>query len=153
MIFAIVTNEDRNAVSREFFSSKKIPQKNMCHAERWQVLAREMMPGDVVWVIDVKRFGSVESFWNFYQMCIKKGVSLKILANPHLNYSREKRLRSSYKNLIIFMMNVEKKIAGDICKAFKNVNVAEVQRYAGVISINILGEIFSTEGILSRSSL
>ena len=152
MVYSVVSSEDKNAISMEFFSSKKIPLRNMHSVGSLNVLAEQLVLGDVVWVVDVNRFGSVITFWNFYQVCKQKGVSIKFLANPYLNYSKDKRLKSSYEKLIVYMISIEQKIANDICRAFNDVNVTEVQRYAGCISVNILGQIFSTDGILKRTS-
>lgn len=152
MVYSVVSSEDKNAVSMEFFSSKKIPLRNMHSVGSLNVLAEQLVLGDVVWVVDVNRFGSVITYWNFYQICKQKGVSIKFLANPYLNYAKDKRLKGSYEKLIVYMISIEQKIATDICRAFNDVNVAEVQRYAGCISVNILGQIFSTDGILKRTS-
>ncbi len=152
MIYAVVSNDDKNAVSMEFFSSKKIPLRNMHSVGSLNVLAEQLVLGDVVWVVDVNRFGSVITYWNFYQICKQKGVSIKFLANPYLNYAKDKRLKGSYEKLIVYMISVEQKITNDICRAFNDVNVTEVQRYSGCISVNILGQIFSTDGILKRTS-
>lgn len=152
MVYAMVSDADNGAVSYEFFGSKKVPVENICRIEQLGSLAQVIKQGDTVWVVDVNRFGSVGVFWNFYQMCKSKRVSLKFLATPYLNYQPGKEWKSSYEKIVMYLLQVEKKMAGDICRSIKGVNPVFMQNYAGYIAVNVLGQIFCIDGVMNRSS-
>lgn len=151
MTYAIVTEVDMNALAMQFFQSKKIPEKNLCPMNNVKGLVQVLAQGDTVWVLDVDRFGSVIVFWEFYQICRQKGVTVKFLANPYLNTGDGKKLKVSQEKFIQYLISVEHKIYADICRAFRNADATEVQKYAGHIAVNTLAEVFSTEGILKRN--
>lgn len=152
MVYAIITEADRTPLAMQFFQSKKVPEQNLCPFNQLNGLAQRLGKGDVVWVLDVDRFGSVILFWDFYQFCRQRGVILRFFANPYLNTGEGKKLKSSQEKFIDFLICVERKIYADICRAFKNVDTSEVKRYAGHIAVNTLAEVFSTEGIMKRTA-
>lgn len=152
MNYAVVSDADRNAVSMEFLGSKKVPEQNMCNAANLGRMAQDMVKGDTVWTVDVNRFGSVITFWNFYQACKRKGVTFKSLANPYLNYQPDKGWKGSYEKIIGYLIRVEQKMYNDICRACRGLNQIDVQNYAGCVTINILGQIFCTDGLMKRTS-
>jgi len=152
MVYAVITEVDKNALAMQFFQSKKIPEQNLYPMSNLGGLVRVLSPGDTVWILDVDRFGSVALYWNFYQVCRQRGVVLKFLANPYLNMGHDKKMKKNQEEFIGYLISLEKKISADICRAFRDADVAEVQKYAGHIGVNTLAEVFSTKGIMNRTT-
>lgn len=152
MVYALVTEVDKNALAMQFLRSKNIPEQNVCLMSNVNGLNSILSQGDTVWVLDVDRFGSVILFWNFYQVCKKKGVAIKFLANPYLNCGGGKELKSNHEKFIKFLMSVEHKMYSDLSRVLRNADDSEIQIYAGHIAINMLAEVFCTEGIMKRTS-
>lgn len=152
MVYAVISEVDKNALAMQFLQSKRIPEQNLCPMSNLNGLVRILSRGDTVWVLDVDRFGSVILFWEFYQVCRQRGVMLKFFANPYLNLGQDGKLKSSCEKFIYYLISLEKKLSADICGTFKNIDASKVQRYAGHIVVNTLAEVFCTEGIMKRTS-
>lgn len=152
MVYAVVTEADKNAFAMQFFQSKKIPKQHLYPMSNLSGLVQVLSQGDTVWVLDVDRFGSVTLYWNFYQVCRQRGVMLKFWANPYLNIGNDKKMKKNQEEFIGFLIRLEQKISTDICRAFRDANVPEVQKYIGYIEVNTLAEVFSTKGIMNRTA-
>ena len=77
MVYGIISVKDSNT-SLAFFKSKKVSQGNLVTADKLQQLANVITAGDVVHVVSVNRFPSVNAFVMFAGIILKTGASMKI---------------------------------------------------------------------------
>lgn len=92
MMYAVISEKD-NQTSFAYFKSKKIPQANFISVSNLQKLIQVLSAGDMVHVVSVDRFPSVETFINFVTMLFKMDVSMKILKQPYLDIVNGKRYK------------------------------------------------------------
>lgn len=83
MVYGIISAKD-NQTSLAYFKSKKVPQGNLVTADRLQQLANVLTAGDVIHVVSVDRFPSVNAFVIFAGIVLKTGASIKILEMVHI---------------------------------------------------------------------
>lgn len=78
MVYGIISAKD-NQISFAFFKSKKVSQGNLVTADRLKQLVAVLSACDVIHVVSVDRFPSVNAFVAFVGMVLKTGASMKIL--------------------------------------------------------------------------
>ena len=76
MVYGIISVKDKQT-SIAFFKSKKVSQNNLVTADRLKELANILSAGDVVHVVSVDRFLSVNDFVIFAGMVLRSGASMK----------------------------------------------------------------------------
>ena len=113
-----------------------------------------MQSGDVVYVVSVNRFFTVSQFVGFGKLCMEKGVSLHLLAQPYLDLGNGKHWKPSVINQMLKMVDIERKAIG---------RMASVQKYSDayweylcrtfeMMNLEVLAHTFSIEGVLKRGS-
>lgn len=94
MIYGIISQKD-NQTSLAYFKSKKISQGNLATSDRLQQLVNVLSAGDVLYVVSVDRFPSVNAFVTFAGIVLKTGASMKILEQPYLDIGNGKHYKAS----------------------------------------------------------
>lgn len=94
MVYGIISVKD-NQTSLSYFKSKKVSQNNLVTADRLKELANILSAGDVVHVVSVDRFPSVNAFVIFAGIVLKTGASMKILEQPYLDIGNGKHYKTS----------------------------------------------------------
>lgn len=150
MIYAIYNALD-NANSFEFISSKKVKQQNIFHIDNLNQLGTQLRSGDIVICVDINRFQSVSVFQNFYYFCIKNGISFSSLAQSYLSFGTGKSLKPSYSSFIVFLACLEVEMIKNIQSLPSSKGTEKsLAMYISSMFINLLGQIFSSEGIIKR---
>lgn len=92
IVYAVISEKDKQ-ISLAYFKSKKIPQANLVSVSKLQQLIQTLSAGDMVHVVNVDRFPSVETFINFVTILFKMDVSMKILEQPYFDVVNGKRYK------------------------------------------------------------
>lgn len=153
MVYGIISQLD-DETTRAFFRNKKVPDANVMYNTQLSSLAQVLKAGDAVFVVSVNRFWAVSQFLQFGKFCMANGVSLHLLAQPYLDISSGKHWKPAFVNQMMQMVDVERRALGSMSKGFRMTNEQwdYVYRCFEVMNLEVLGEIFASDGVLKRGS-
>lgn len=106
MVYGIISEKD-NQRSLAYFKSKKVSQSNLVTSDSLQQLANIITADDVIHVVSVDRFPSVNIFVTFAGIVLKKGASMKILDQPYLDVGNGKHYKVSVEEHLKVLAGLE----------------------------------------------
>ena len=153
MVYGIISAKD-NQTSLAFFKSKKVLQSSLVSADRLQQLTNVLSAGDIIHVVSVDRFPSVNAFVTFADIVLKTGASMKILDQPYLDIGNGKHYKASVEEHLKVLAELESVNVSRLIGALKLTDAGKeyVIRCVTDISIGILAKTYASDGILHRSS-
>lgn len=153
MVYGIISAKD-NQTSLAYFKSKKVSQGNMVTADRFQQVANVLSAGDVIHVVSVDRFPSVNAFVIFAGIVLKTGASMRILEQPYLDIGNGKHYKASIEAHLQVLAGLESANANRLVTALKLTDAGKeyVIRCVTDISLGILAKTYASDGILHRGS-
>ncbi len=153
MVYGIISAKD-NQTSLAFFKSKKVSQRNFVTADKLQQLANVITAGDVIHVVSVDRFQSVNAFVTFAGIVLKTDASMKILEQPYLDIGNGKHYKASVEEYLKELVGLESVNVSRLIGALKLTDAGKeyVIRCVTDISIGILAKTYASDGILHRGS-
>jgi hypothetical protein len=153
MVYRIISAKD-NQTSLAYFKSKKVSQGNLVTADRLRQLVNVLSAGDVVHVVSVDRFPSVNAFVIFAGIVLKTGASMKILDQPYLDIGNGKHYKSSIEEHLKVLVGLESANINRLVSALKLNGAGKeyVIRCVIDISLGILAKTYASDGILHRGS-
>lgn len=153
MVYGIISAKD-NQTSLAYFKSKKVSQGNMVTADRLQQVANVLSAGDVIHVVSVDRFPSVNAFVIFAGIVLKTGASMRILEQPYLDIGNGKHYKASIEAHLQVLAGLESANANRLVTALKLTDAGKeyVIRCVTDISLGILAKTYASDGILHRGS-
>lgn len=153
MVYGIISAKD-NQTSLAYFKSKKISQGNLVTADRLHHLANVLTAGDVVHVVSVNRFSSVNAFVIFAGIVLKTGASMKILDQLYLDIGNGKHYKASVEEHLKVLAGLEGVNINRLASAIKLTDAGKeyVIRCVTDISLGILAKTYASDGILHRGS-
>ena len=153
MVYGIISEKD-NQTSLAYFKSKKVSQGNMVTADRLQQVANVLSAGDVIHVVSVDRFPSVNAFVIFAGIVLKTGASMRILEQPYLDIGNGKHYKASIEAHLQVLAGLESANANRLVTALKLTDAGKeyVIRCVTDISLGILAKTYASDGILHRGS-
>ena len=151
MVYGIISAKDNNT-SLAFFKSKKVSQGNLVTADRLQQLANTLRAGDVVYVVSVDRFPSVNAFVMFAGIILKTGASMKILEQPYLDIGNGRYYKASAEEHLKVLAGLESANVSRLIGALKLTDAGKdyVIHCVTDITIGILAKTYASDGILHR---
>jgi len=153
MVYGIISQLD-DVTTRELFRNKRITEENIVHINLISHLVNVVKSGDVVYVVRVNRFATVSQFMNFGKLCMSKGVSLHILAQPYLNLGNNKHWKPYVIKQMMHMVDVERRAIGRMSTASKYSKEywEYLCRTFEIMNLEVLAHTFSADGVLKRGS-
>lgn len=153
MVYGIISAKD-NQTSLAYFKSKKVSQGNMVTADRLQQVANVLSAGDVIHVVSVDRFPSVNAFVIFAGIILKTGASMRILEQPYLDIGNGKHYKASIEAHLQVLAGVESANANRIVTALKLTDAGKeyVIRCVTDISLGMLAKTYASDGVLRRGN-
>lgn len=153
MVYGVISHLD-DATTKAFFTSKKVAEANVVSSCQLSALVSVLESGDTVFVVSVNRFATVSQFMNFGKFCMSKGVSLHVLAQPYLDIGSGKHWKQSVIRQMMQMVEVERRATGKMAEGFRlSSEMWEyVYRCFEIMNLEVLGQIFSADGVLKRGS-
>ena len=153
MYYGVISHLD-DATTKVFLKSKKVPEANVFFSTQLSPLAQALKAGDVVFVVSVNRFETVSQFMNFGKFCMAHGVSLHVLAQPYLDICNGRHWKPSVIRQMMRMVEVERRATGKMTEGFRMTSEQweYVYRCFEIMNLEVLGQIFSTDGVLKRGS-
>lgn len=153
MVYGIISAKD-NQTSLAYFKSKKVSQGNLVTADRLRQLANVLSAGDVVHVVSVDRFPSVNAFVIFAGIVLKTGASMKILDQPYLDIGNGKHYKASIEEHLKVLVGLESANINRLVSAIKLTDAGKeyVIRCVTDVTIGILAKTYASDGILHRGS-
>ena len=151
MVFGIISQKD-NQTSIAFFKSKKVSQNNLVTADRLKQLGNVITVGDVVHVVSVDRFLSVNDFVIFAGIVLRSGASMKILEQPYLDIGNGKHYKASIEEHLNVLARLESANVSRLLGLMQLTDAGReyVIRCVTDISIGILANTYGSDGILHR---
>lgn len=153
MVYGIISIKD-NQTSLAYFKSKKVSQGNLVTTDRLQQLANVLSAGDVIHVVSVDRFPSVNVFVTFASIVLKTGASMKILDHPYLDIGNGKHYKASIEEHLKVLAGLESANINRLVSAIKLTDAGKeyVIRCVTDISLGILAKTYASDSILHRGS-
>mgnify|MGYP000943480382 CR=1 FL=1 len=153
MVYGIISAKD-NQTSLAYFKSKKVSQGNLVTTDRLQQLANVLTAGDVIHVVSVDRFPSVNAFVIFAGIVLKIGASMKILEQPYLDIGNGKHYKSSIEEHLKVLAGLESANVSRLMGSLKLTDAWKeyVIRCVTDISLGILANTYGSDGILHRGN-
>lgn len=153
MIFGIVSPLD-DTTTYELFRSKRVTKENILHINFISNLVNTLNSGDTVYVVNVNRFFSVAQFLGFGKICMQKGVSLRVIAQPYLDLGNGKQWKPSVMNQMASMVEVERRAIRSMAQSFKYTDEYWnfMCRRFEIMNLEVLAHTFSADGLLKRGS-
>lgn len=153
MVYGIISQKD-NQTSLAYFKSKKVSQGNLVTADRLQQLVNVITAGDVIHVVSVDRFPSVNTFVTFAGIVLKKGASMKILDQPYLDVGNGKHYKTSVEEHLKVLAGLESVNVSRLMASLKLTDAGKeyVIRCVTDITLGILAKTYASDGILHRGS-
>lgn len=151
MNYAIVSEKD-DKTGFAYLKSKKVPDVNVVHVSRLDVLLARVVAGDIIYVISVNRFPSVSRFLAFAEAVLQEGVSLRILEQPYLEVGNGKHFRPAVAEHLRVLVYLERSNAQRLISTF-SFNASGKDYAADCIAditVGILAKTYSSDGILHR---
>ncbi|NMA85227.1 MAG: hypothetical protein GX962_15340 [Epulopiscium sp.] len=153
MVYGIISAKD-NQTSLAYFKSKKVSQGNMVTADRLQQVANVLSAGDVIHVVSVDRFPSVNAFVIFAGIVLKTGASMRILEQPYLDIGNGKHYKASIEAHLQVLAGLESANANRLVTALKLTDAGKeyVIRCVTDISLGMLAKTYASDGVLRRGN-
>ena len=153
MVYGIISAKD-NQTSLAFFKSKKVSQSSLVTTDKLKQLVNVITAGDVIHVVSVDRFPSVNAFVTFADIVLKTGASMKILDQPYLDIGNGKHYKASVEEYLKELVGLESANVSRLIGALKMTDAGKeyVIRCVTDISIGILAKTYASNGILHRGS-
>lgn len=153
MVYGIISAKE-NQTSLAYFKSKKVSQSNLVTADKLHQLANVLTAGDVVHVVSVDRFLSVNTFVGLAGIVLKTGASLKILDQPYLDVGNGKHYKASVEEHLQVLVALESANANRLVSALKLTDAGKeyVIRCVTDVTIGILAKTYASDGIMHRGS-
>ena len=153
MVYGIVSAKD-NQTSLAYFKSKKVSMGNRVSADKLQQLANVLTAGDVIHVVSVERFPSVNAFVIFAGIVLKTGASMRILEQPYLDIGNGKHYKASIEAHLQVLAGLESANANRLVTALKLTDAGKeyVIRCVTDISLGILAKTYASDGVLRRGN-
>lgn len=153
MVYGVVSKLD-DVTSKAVFQSKRIRSNNIYYNSNLNALANQLQSGDVVWVINVNRFINLTQLKAFAEYCQERGVALRFIAQPYLDIGNGRCWKPSFDKLMDGMKKEEQVAKGKMYQGFHMSDEQWRYVYACIesMSLEILSEIFSPDGILKRGN-
>ena len=153
MVYGIISAKD-NQTSLAYFKSKKVSQGNLVTVDRLQQLANVLTAGDVIHVVSVDRFPSVNVFVTFAGIVLKTGASMKILDQSYLDIGNGKHYKASIEEHLKVLVAVESANINRLVSALKLNGAGKeyVIRCVTDVTVGILAKTYASDGILHRGS-
>jgi len=151
MVYGIISQAD-DATTSVYFKSKRVPDANVVHIVQLPSLMQMLKSGDVVFVVSVNRFWSVNQFLQFGKFCMSNGVSLHLLAQPYLDLGNGKHWKQSVMSQMMRMVELERYAKANMTKGYKYSNEywEYLCRTFEIMNLEVLAHTFSTDGVLKR---
>ena len=153
MVFGIISQKD-NQTSIAFFKSKKVSSSNLVTADRLKKLGNVITAGDVVHVVSVDRFLSVNDFVIFAGIVLRSGASMKILEQPYLDIGNGKHYKASIEEHLNVLARLESANVSRLLGLMQLTDAGReyVIRCVTDISLGILANTYGSDGILHRGN-
>lgn len=153
MVYGIISAKD-NQTSLAYFKSKKVSQGNLVTTDRLRQLVNVLSAGDVVHVVSVDRFPSVNAFVIFAGIVLKIGASMKILDQPYLDVGNGKHYKASIEEHLKVLVGLESANINRLVSAIKLIDAGKeyVIRCVTDVTIGMLAKTYASDGILHRGS-
>ena len=153
MVFGIISQKD-NQTSIAFFKSKKVSSSNLVTADRLKQLGNVITAGDVVHVVSVDRFLSVNDFVIFAGIVLRSGASMKILEQPYLDIGNGKHYKASIEEHLNVLARLESANVSRLLGLMQLTDAGReyVIRCVTDISLGILANTYGSDGILHRGN-
>ena len=153
MVYGIISSLD-NTATREVLQSKKIRKERMFYNDQLNVLLRVLVSGDVVYVMSVNRFMNLIQLREVSDVCFQRGISLRFIEQPYLNIRKGKHWRDSVLCLTGRMLQLERCARDGMEKSsrFNEEQRCYARQCMERMNLEILAQIFSSDGILKRGS-
>ena len=153
MVYGIISAKD-NQTSLAYFKSKKVSQGNMVTADRLQQVANVLSAGDVIHVVSVDRFPSVNAFVIFAGIVLKTGASMRILEQPYLDIGNGKHYKASIEAHLQVLAGLESANANRLVTTLKLTDAGKeyVIRCVTDISLGMLAKTYASDGVLRRGN-
>lgn len=153
MVYGIISAKD-NQTSLAYFKSKKVSQGNLVTTDRLRQLVNVLSAGDVVHVVSVDRFPSVNAFVIFAGIVLKIGASMKILDQPYLDVGNGKHYKASIEEHLNVLVGLESANINRLVSAIKLIDAGKeyVIRCVTDVTIGMLAKTYASDGILHRGS-
>lgn len=151
MNYGIISEKD-DKTGLAYLKSKKVPEVNVVHVSRLDVLLARVVAGDTIYVISVNRFPSVSRFVAFADAVLQEGVSLRILEQPYLEVGNGKHFRPTVVEHLSVLVYLERSNAQRLISTF-SFNASGKDYAADCIAditVGILAKTYSSDGILHR---
>lgn len=153
MVYGIISAKD-NQTSLAYFKSKKVSQGNLVTADRLQQVANVLSAGDVIHVVSVDRFPSVNAFVTFAGIVLKTGASMRILEQLYLDIGNGKHYKASIEAHLKVLAGLESANANRLLKSLHLTDAGKeyVIRCVTDISLGMLAKTYASDGILHRGN-
>lgn len=153
MVYGIVSAKDVQS-NFEYLKSKKVSQRNLVTADRLKQLIEVLSAGNVVHVISVDRFPSVNAFVTFAGMVFHKEASMKILDQSYLDIGNGKYYKPNVWKHLNELVRLEGVNVNRLLKSLQLTDAEKeyVIRCVTDVSIGILVKTYASDGILHRGS-
>ncbi len=153
MVYGIISSLD-DAGTKTVFQSKKIRNERVFYFNQLNALREMLVSGDVVYVMSVNRFLNLSQVCGVAEFCFQRGISLRFIEQPYLNVGNGKCWRKSVICLTDRMLQLEKYAENRMQQVFRfNSEQWEyMSRCIERMSLEILAQIFSSDGIMKRGS-
>ena len=151
MNYGIISEKD-DKTGLAYLKSKKVPEVNVVHVSRLDVLLARVVAGDSIYVISVNRFPSVTRFLVLAEAVLHAGVSLRILEQPYLEVGNGKHFRPAVAEHLNTLVCLEKSCVRRLVSTFSfNLSGKDyVADSIAEITVGILAKTYSSDGILHR---
>lgn len=153
MVYGVVSKLD-DAKSKALFQSKRVVGDKIYYNTNLNALANRLQSGDVVWVVDLNRFINLTQLKAFAEHCHERSVALRFISQPYLDIWNGRCWKSSFIHLVDKMIMLEQVAKGKMHQGFRMSDEQWRYVYACIesMSLEILSEIFSPDGILKRGN-
>ena len=153
MVYGIISSLDHTA-TREVLQSKKIRKERMFYNDQLNVLLRVLVSGDVVYVMSVNRFMNLIQLREVSDVCFQRGISLRFIEQPYLNIRKGKYWRDSVFWLTERMLQLDRCARDGMQQKsrFNDEQWCYARQCMERMNLEILAQIFSSDGILKRGS-
>ncbi len=153
MVYGIVSSLD-DAGTKTVFQSKKIRNERVFYFNQLNALREMLVSGDVVYVMSVNRFLNLSQVCGVAEFCFQRGISLRFIEQPYLNVGNGKCWRKSVICLTERMLELERCVRDGMQQRFQfnEEQWSYVRKCIERMSLEILAQIFSSDGILKRGS-
>ena len=151
MVYGLISEKDDER-TRLKFQGKQIDMKNVMATSQIVDLLKVLQKGDIVYVMHVNRFMSVNAFKVFGKICMEKGVQFYVDEQPFLNITNRKGWSYQIMWHLERMNELECLVKKCLVKNFRmrNESWEVIYRCLEMMNLEILAQTFSADGILKK---